>query len=308
MEFIQNCEEWRAGKSAITTGNFDGVHRGHRFLLGQLVERAHMLGVSAVVVMFYPHPRQVLNSNVEPYRYLTERDEQLQLMADCGVDYVVQVSFNKTMASWSAEDFIQRILINKLNMIYFLVGYDHRLGNPHFKNDIGVLSQKLGFELCRSEPYYQDGVLVSSTVVRELLSAGAVDRARFLLGRDYGFNCRVVGGKKVGRTIGYPTANLVPDFSDVFLPKEGVYAVRVKLGEALYGGMMQVGHRPTLEDGRGLTLEVHIFDFDEDIYNKSLRLYFHKYLRDIKKFSGIEGLLEQLKIDEKEARISLFSE
>lgn len=302
MKFIKDSSEWLGGACALTTGNFDGVHLGHRFLLENLVRAAHDLKLPAVVVMFYPHPKQILYPDANPYLYLTDEPQQLALMEECGVDYVVQLSFTKKMAAWSAEDFIKRILIDQLEMKYFLMGYDHRLGNPKYDNDINALSQKYNFVLKRSTPYYYDDALISSTVVRQALGQGDVENASLWLGRFYGFDCTVVGGKRIGRTIGYPTANLVPVFAHPYLPKQGVYAVRLKVEGVWFTGMMQLGLRPTLDDGRGLTLEVHIFDFDNDIYGQKVELIFCKYLRDIKKFENIEDLINQLKNDENTAR------
>lgn len=306
MKLLKSCKDWKAGSSAITTGNFDGVHLGHRFLLKQLVQRARDLEVPAVVVMFYPHPKQVLNPDAAPYLYLTNETQRLALMSECGVDYVVQLSFDKAMSNWSAEDFVKTILMDQLKMVFFLMGYDHRLGNPKYNNDVSLLAAKYEFELQRGEPYYCKDTLVSSTVVRNALGLGRVDQAELLLGRSYGFSCRVVGGKRIGRTIGYPTANLVPLYAHMLLPKVGVYVVRLMVKGCWYGGMMQLGHRPTLDDDRGLTLEVHIFDFDEDIYDQEVELAFCKYLRGTEKFKSIGDLLNQLKNDEITARAYLF--
>lgn len=305
MKIIKDIEGCELTGAVITTGNFDGVHRGHRFLLDQLVAKAQALSLPAVVVMFYPHPKQVLHPNAEPYLYLSDEQQQMHLIEDCGVDYVVQLSFDKAMASWSAEDFVTRMLLSKLGMKYYLVGYDHRLGNPRYSDDISQLSEKYSFGLQRSEPFYSQGVLLSSTVVRQALSEGRVADAALFLGRDYGFACTVVGGKRIGRTIGYPTANLVPCFDFPFLPKDGVYACRINVAGIWYGGMMQLGNRPTLDDGRGLTLEVHIFDFKDEIYGLNVELVFHDYLRGVEKFNHIDDLVKQLKNDETNARASL---
>ena len=305
MKIIKDIEGCKLEGAVVTTGNFDGVHLGHRYLLEQLVFSARTLNLPAVVVMFYPHPKQVLHPSDEPYLYLSDEVQQMQLIEQCGVDYVVQLSFDKVMAGWSAEDFIARILIAKLGMKYYLVGYDHRLGNPRYSDDIPVLSEKYNFELRRIEPFYYNGVLLSLTVVRKELLEGRVADAAAFLGRDYGFICTVVGGKRIGRTIGYPTANLVPCFDFPFLPKDGVYACKIKVAGIWYGGMMQLGNRPTLDDGRGLTLEVHIFDFKEEIYGQKVELVFHDYLRSIEKFNHIDDLVKQLKNDETTARASI---
>lgn len=305
MKLIKNIDDWVGGPSAVTTGNFDGVHRGHQFLLRQLVEKARLLSVPAVVVMFYPHPKQVLNTNSEPYLYLSNEEDRLAYMAECGVDFVVQLEFNKEMATWGADDFVKKVLVDSLQMSFFLMGYDHRLGNPKYSSDMAYLSQKYAYEWCRSEPYYFDDVLVSSTVVRASLQKGDIALANRLLGREYGFACHVVSGKRIGRTIGYPTANLETLSPSVFLPKEGVYVVRVSVDGEWYGGMMQLGSRPTLEDDRGVTLEVHIFDFKATIYGQTVDLVFCHFIRDIVKFDSLDSLVNQLQEDERSARAYL---
>ncbi len=305
MRIIKDIDNIHLSGSVVTTGNFDGVHLGHRFLLEQLVAKAREMDVPAVVVMFSPHPRQILRPQKEPFLYLTSEQKQIELLEDCGVDLLVKVPFTKAMAAWSAEDFITKILLTLLNVKFYLIGYDHHLGNPKYSTDLQKIATKYGFEMYQSLPYEGDKGLVSSTAIRNALALGDVALAAEFLGRDYGFRCKVVGGKRIGRTIGYPTANLVPLFDQILLPADGVYAVNVKIDEFCYGGMMQLGHRPTLNDNRGLTLEVHIFDFNKDIYDYEILLSFKCFIRKIVKFDHIDALVSQLQKDEKTAKALL---
>lgn len=302
MQIYKEIKQLSLKDTVITTGNFDGVHLGHQFLLKELVSLAKNSGRLSVVVMFYPHPREVLSPEDDTFRYLSSQEDKYRVFEECGIDVVVQIPFSKELAKWTAEEFVTKILLDKLGMSLFLVGYDHRLGNPKADTRVLPLSHKYGFEMkeCRSfETEYGE---VSSSIVRESLAKGDVKLSAQLLGRPYTMECIVEEGRKVGRSIGYPTANLKANYDRQLLPSEGVYAVKVMLDAKEYGGMMQIGYRPTLNDGRGLTVEVHIFDFNQDIYGHTLSVYFVDYLRANKRFSDIDALREQLKLDEHSAR------
>lgn len=302
MQIVRDISRFLLDNTVVTTGNFDGVHLGHQFLLKSLVEEARQQNAPSVVVMFYPHPREVLSAHDTSFRYISDDVQKFKIFEDCGVDYVVQVPFDLEMAAWSAEDFIKRILLDKLGMCFFLVGYDHKLGNPKYDNNIAKLSQKYGFVMKQCAVFKQDDVCVSSTCVRTALAQGQLSDVQRILGRYYALRCMVVEGKKIGRSIGFPTANLEVIFPLMLLPKEGVYVVQVSWRERIFGGMMQIGHRPTLQDGRGLTLEVHLFDFDHNLYGHEVEISFIHFLRANMKFDSMDDLRLQLHRDEEDSR------
>jgi len=291
--------------TAVTTGNFDGVHLGHQFLLKELVRHARDKRLKAVVVMFYPHPRVVLSAGRDELQYLSSQEEKFRIFESLGIDVVVQVPFDMALASWGAEDFIRRILMDKIGMAFFLVGYDHRIGNPQKPADLNKLSGLLGFELHHCPPYHSTLGKISSSLVRKSLATADLRQVTAMLGRYYSVLCVVEEGMKIGRSIGYPTANLKRLHQRRMLPPEGVYAVFVRLNGQQYGGMLQLGHRPTLNDQRGLTIEVHIFDFKGEIYGHQLELCFVAFLRQNYKFDNLDLLKEQLKKDEFAARALL---
>ncbi len=303
MQIFKELEDVFLKNTVVTTGNFDGVHLGHRFLIERLVSLAKARECQSVLVMFYPHPREVLGNT--SFRYLSSPERNIGIFEEYGVDVVVQVAFTKELATWSAEDFVKKVLVDRLGMSYFLVGYDHHLGNPQKKTDFKTLSQKYKFELEQALPYEKNEVLVSSSVIRKALSEGDVKQAKQLLGREYAMRYRVVEGQKIGRSIGFPTANLQPIFEKHLIPAEGVYAVQVLYDREYYGGMLHIGQRPTLNDGRGLTIEVNIFDFNRDIYNKIVDVCFVAFLRENRRFETIEELQQCLQVDAENTKTCL---
>lgn len=305
MQIFKDIDFSKLKNTVVTTGNFDGVHLGHQYLLRQLVSLAHEQGKQSVVVMFYPHPREVLSSDVSGFSYLSTQEDKYSIMETCGVDIVVQVPFNKALAQWSAEDFVSKILINQIGMTTFLVGHDHRLGNPKSDNRIAPLSEKYGFLMIECDAFSTPVGNVSSSIVRKCLLDGQVEKVQQLLGRPYTLKGTVVEGKKIGRTIGFPTANVKPRSEKCLLPAEGAYAVRVEVKGVVYGGMLQIGHRPTLDDGRGLTVEVHLFDFDFMIYDDLINISFIAFLRANQHFSSVDALKKQLFFDKADALSAL---
>lgn len=305
MQVIKDIRDLQLADTVVTTGNFDGIHLGHQFVLNQLVDLAHRQDCRSVLVMFSPHPREVLGYGGE-VQYLSSADDKLELIEACGVDVVVQVHFDLELASWGSDDFVKKILLDKLGMTHFLVGYDHRLGNPKKSVSLDVLAEKYGFSLELCLPFELEFGKISSSIIREKLLIGDVLWAAQLLGRPYSLKCTVVRGQKLGRTISFPTANLVPVAEKMLIPGEGVYAVRVLVRGELCNGMMQIGHRPTLDDGRGLSIEVHLFDFDKCIYDDEVEVFFVEGVRSNKRFENIEALRLQLVNDEKQIRAILL--
>lgn len=287
---VQNEEGFVA-----TIGFFDGVHRGHMHLLAQLWKVAQQRSMRPLVITFDVHPRQVLHADFQP-QLLTSLDEKVRLIRGLGFEEIAVLQFSKEMAALSPLAFMREILCKQLSVSVLLMGYDHRFGHGG-----GTLEEykrwgnEVGIQVLTAER--MPGEKVSSSVVRNMLIEGNVDAARKLLGRPYEVSGVVVHGKALGRQIGFPTAN-VSLKPAILCPKTGVYAVRVRLeDDSLHNGMLCVGSRPTLEDGRGQTIEVHLFDYEGDLYGKSLTIAFHAFLREEMKFDSVSDLQNQLSVD-----------
>ncbi len=284
---------------------FDGVHMGHRELLGQLIHKARVVGGESVVITFWPHPRMVLNQDTERLRFLTSPEERTKLFGQIGIDHLVLIPFSKELANHTAEEFIRQILINKLNVHHLMVGYNHRFGKgrQHSYNEYQAFARKYKFSISLVEAVLTNGMQTSSTDIRNYLFAGEMDEANKILGYKYTVSGRVVGGQQLGRRIGYPTANIEVEEPYKLIPPDGVYAVMVRVEGKRYGGMLNIGYRPTVNhnvDHR--SLEVHIFDFNRDIYSEEIELEFVTRVRNEQKFANVDELTAQLKVDEKYIR------
>jgi riboflavin kinase/FMN adenylyltransferase len=286
--------------SCVTIGNFDGVHLGHQALLRRTREKAAHNGTSSVVITFDPHPMRVIRGKTPPF--ITLKQQKLELLSDQGLDYVVCLEFTRHMAELSPEDFIRDYLVQGLHLRDLVIGHDYAFGKGGKGNYelLKELGREYDFQVERIDPVHQEGKVVSSTRIRTLIQEGRVLEARPLLGRFYQVSGEVVEGKKRGGPIlGVPTANL--KLVDELFPKPGVYAVWAQRGSQLLPGVANVGYNPTFNHHE-LSVEVHIFDFDEDLYGQSLRVHFVKRLRDEKKFSGVEELLAWIRQDMRAAR------
>jgi riboflavin kinase/FMN adenylyltransferase len=287
---------------ALTIGNFDGVHLGHQAMLRRLKEAAHSLGVPATVMTFEPHPREVFNPAEAPAR-LTSLREKLELFRDHGVDQVYLCRFNRTFAAMSAEDFIQRILIDGLQVKWVLIGDDFRFGARRAGNYdmLCEAGDRHGFAVIAMHSVMSGDLRASSTAVRDALAAGDIELANRLLDRPYSISGRVVHGDKAGRKLGWPTANVQIKHNRP--PLAGIFAVDLHgLGEKPLAGVASLGVRPTLKhDGRP-TLEVHIFGFQGEIYGRHVRVDFLHKLRDERKFPSLDALVEQIGRDVEEAK------
>ncbi len=305
MKVHSDISSFSAKKPVVTIGMFDGVHTGHRELLGQLVQKAKEVDGESVVITFWPHPRMVLNQDDGSLRFLTSPEERTILFSQLGIDHLLLIPFTKELANLTAEEFIQLFLVEKINTHHLLVGYNHRFGKDRSQSfeDYQALAQKYGFELSQFDVVLTDGLQTSSSHIRKHLQSGAIDKANRILGYEYTVNGRVVGGKQLGRTMGYPTANVEVEEPYKLIPPDGVYAVRVRVEGKLFHGMLNIGIRPTVNhnvDHR--SLEVHIFDFNRDIYSEEVSLIFIQRVRNEQKFDGINALKAQLKKDEMEIR------
>lgn len=282
-----------------TIGFFDGVHLGHRFLIQQVVDEATAMDIAATAITFDKHPRQVLQAAFQP-KLLTTFDEKQRLLSKTRIDNCVVLPFSRELAALSAQEFMGKVLCNQLHVKKLLVGYDHRFGHNREEgfDDYVHYGYQLGMEVVQAKAFQLADVNVSSSVIRALLHAGEVEQAAKCLGRPYVLRGRVVAGQQVGRQLGFPTANLVVDNDLKLIPATGVYAVNVTLENSpqQWSAMMNIGVRPTF-GGEQLTLEVNIFHFSADIYNKVLRVDFLRRIRDEQKFATPQALQQQLQRD-----------
>ena len=286
-----------------TIGFFDGVHRGHKFLIGNVIDAAARSGLRSMVITFDSHPRLVLHKDYRP-RLLTTAGEKAARLRATGVDYVAMLHFDEAMARLSAYDFMKDVLRDRLNVRTLVTGYDNRFGHNRSEgfDDYVAYGRELGIEVVRAEAFTLNGVQVSSSVIRSFLAGGEAEMAAMCLGYGYALGGTVVSGRHEGRKMGFPTANIEPDDRLKLVPEAGVYAVRVRLEDAggPMDGMMNIGTRPTF-DGDATTLEVNIFGFSGDIYGRKICVEFVSRLRKERKFASAARLAEQLRLDRDEA-------
>lgn len=279
-----------------TIGSFDGVHIGHRYLISQVIRQAHERGLASMVVSFPNHPVKVLHPDYNPHM-LSLGDEKLKLLQDTGVDIVSLVEFTKELSLLSARDFMQQILKEGYNVKVLIIGYDNHFGHDRKSfSDCVEYGKELGIEVIQNQELPSE-LKASSTIVREALQRGDIDMATAILGHPYYIKGKVVNGFRIGTKIGFPTAN-ISVAPDKLIPMDGAYCVRA-LGHV---GMMNIGHRPTIDNGPQRSIEVHLLDFEEDIYGEDLEIEFVKFLREERKFDSIEQLQQQLDADKKECR------
>lgn len=289
----------------LTIGVFDGVHLGHQKVLGRLKEIAKEKGGESVVLTLWPHPRIVLDKDVESLRLLNNIVEKKYLLSKTGIDHLIITPFTKEFSELSACEFIEEYLVKKINVKHLVVGYNHQFGKDRkagyeFLNEC---AQNFGFSIEKLDAKLVDNDKVSSTKIREFLISGYLDIANNYLGYEYFISGNVIEGNQIGRKIGFPTANIKIPEPYKQVPKDGVYAVRVKLNGDSYYGMLNIGSRPTIESTlRSKNIEVHILDFDKKIYNQTVTVSFVKRMRDEKKFNGLEELKQQLEKDKIEIK------
>lgn len=287
--------------SVLTTGTFDGVHVGHQAVLAYLLERSEALGGMSTVVTFDPHPREVVRKEAIPL--LTTFHERAELMQALGVERLVVLPFTTWMAGLSAEAFVRDVLVSRIGVREMVIGYDHAFGRDRKGNAelLQSLGATLGFKVDRVPAHRIDGLTVSSSKLRTMLSEGRVAEAAHVLGRPYSVTGTVVQGDQRGRLLGYPTANVHLNDHRKLLPGNGVYAVRVHVGRREYGGMANLGTRPTFS-GTTFSCEVHLFDLSENLYGMTLRVEFVDFVREEQRFTTIDELKLQLSRDEGRCR------
>jgi riboflavin kinase / FMN adenylyltransferase len=294
------------GDTVVTVGTFDGIHRGHRAVLESLVRHANKTGLAPLVVSFEPHPLEVLKPSAAP-RLLAPGDERTEALATTGIAHLAILPFTPTLARYSAQDFVDLVLRPRYRMRRLLIGYDHGFGRGRSGDvdTLRMLGASRGFGVDVVPPIIgSDGEPVSSSSIRRAVEAGDLERAADSLGHRYGVTGRVVAGAHRGRLLGYPTLNVESPSARKLLPPNGVYAVIANTPRGTFGGMMNLGPRPTFDE-QDVALEVHLFEADEDFYGGRVRVEFVKRLRDTMRFPSADALVAQLGRDERDARRAL---
>jgi len=305
-------------RAVITIGTFDGVHVGHRQIINKLNQEAKDINGETVIITFHPHPRKVVSSTILGIRLINTLEERIQLLEKLGIDHLVVVPFTDAFANQPAEDYVANFLVSKFHPHTIIIGYDHRFGKER-KGDYLLLEKMAathGFQLKEIPKHVLDEIAISSTKIREALLEGKIESADKLLGYEFFFSGIVVDGDKLGRKLGYPTANLKILNEEKIIPGNGIYAVYAELTDDIqFGyfnnfsraipderlkGMMSIGFRPTV-DGKKRVIEVNLFDFSEEIYGKTLKVYVKKYLREEVKFNSLDELATQIGRDRVES-------
>jgi riboflavin kinase/FMN adenylyltransferase len=286
----------------VTIGTFDGVHLGHQKILVRLQEIAAQNAGESVLVTFWPHPRLVLKPESPPIKLLSTEAEKQRLLASFGIDHLISIPFDSAFAATTSEDFIQQILVEKIGTQTLVIGYDHRFGKGReggFEY-LQANQKRFGFELEEISREDIDEIGISSTKVRHALESADLETAGNFLGRPYELSGTVIKGNQLGRELGYPTANISTSEPHKLIPKDGAYVVTVTHRGTEYSGMLNIGNRPTLTDSPQ-TIEVHLFDYEGDLYGETLEIHFLRYLRGEKKFRNLAELKTQLEQDKNEA-------
>ncbi len=291
--------------AAVTIGTFDGVHSGHQKIIDQLKQETGKIRGESVLITFDPHPRKVLDPS-QPLKLITTLDEKIELLRKQAIDHLVIVPFTRAFAALSAEAYIQDFLVNKFHPHTVIIGYDHRFGHDRMGDYhlMEAYAEKLNFQLKEIPGHIVDSIIVSSTQIRRAITQGDMVIANDLLGYDFFFQGKIIEGNKLGRKLGFPTANLHVKEPDKLIPGNGVYAVTAILNTQDYEGMMNIGIRPTLTDGLFM-IEVNLFDFDQEVYGSELRVMVKKFMRPEIKFNGLDDLKKQIAKDKEDVLVVL---
>jgi len=304
MKIHEGYRDLKLRKPVVTLGIFDGVHLGHRKLLHDLISRAGDVGGESVVITFYPHPRMVLEKETASLFFLSTMDEKKKLLEKCGIDNLVIIEFTKELSRMKACDFVEEVLVKSIGTRHLVVGHDHHFGHRG-EGDFETIREcaiSMGFEVEQVRGLRASGEAISSSLIRNALITGKLSEANKWLGYDYYLQGSVVEGKKIGRLIGFPTANIKPLDLNKLIPGNGVYAVDTYLANKKHTGMLSIGSNPTINKDGGLrSVEVNIFNFEDDIYGREIEVVFRFRLRDEKKFKNTEELSRQMELDRENA-------
>lgn len=296
-------------KAVITTGAFDGVHKGHQQIISKMKAIADSINGETVIISFHPHPRKVISSVPGEIKQLTHIDERIALLDKAGIDHLVVVPFDHRFSNMTAEEYVKDFIVRNFKPAHIIVGYDHRFGSGRKGNFelLEALGKEFHFTVDEINEQLVNGEIVSSTLIRNCITEKQIEQANILLGYPYSFEGYVVRGNQLGRTIGFPTANLHINDEEKLIPSNGVYAVKVKgkcTNGILLNGMMNIGVRPTV-DGHKKVIEVNIFEFDQDIYDQNITVQVYEFIRGEQKFDGLDALKNQLAEDKKQTAIIL---
>ncbi len=288
-------------KSIVTIGTFDGVHVGHKHILEKLILNAKEHKCESLVLTFFPHPKMVLQETSD-VKLLNTMDEKNYLLDKIGIDNLVIHPFDKEFSRLTAEEFVKNILVEKFNVQKIIIGYDHRFGRNRTAdiNDLVLYGKKYNFEVEEISAQEVNDIAVSSTKIRNAIQDGNITLANNYLGYNYFFSGKIIKGNQLGRTIGFPTANIFIEEEYKLIPKNGVYIVNCLVKNKSVNGIMNIGNRPTISDNK-TTIEVYLLDFEDDIYEQNIIVNILNYFRDEEKFNSLEDLKKQLKLDKKTA-------
>lgn len=290
-------------KAVVTIGTFDGVHLGHKVILNRLTQKASEIGGESIIITFEPHPRFVISSSKKPISLLNTLEEKIENLQKEEIDNLVVVNFTLEFASIAAEDYIEKFLVEKFHPHTIIIGYDHQFGKERKGNFqlLESMKEKYRYEIEEIPMQVVEQNKISSTQIREALITGDVHKAATFLGTNYSLSGTVAEGKKIGRQIGFPTANIKMEDEHKLIPATGVYAVHIEIAEKIYDGMMNIGTNPTFTDANIVTLEVNIFNFDKEIYGEKIKVSFVERLRDEKKFKDVNELIKVIGEDKEDA-------
>ena len=301
MKIYNGIEEYNSSEvpmPVVSVGTFDGVHVGHQRIIAKMVEEAHKINGETVLITFFPHPRIVLHSDSKNLKFINTREKKFELLEKFGIQHLIVINFTREFAKTTFSDFVKNVIVGKIKTKKLIVGYDHQFG----KNRLGDYSslydicKEYSLEVKRVAAQDVNKIFVSSTKIRKALNEGKIKKANELLGYNYSITGNVVKGAGIGKTIGFPTANIDIEDEYKLITANGVYACLAEYKGVVYKGMGNIGFRPTVDHG-DLTIEVNIFDFDEVIYDKSLKVFFIDRIRDEVKFENLDALKEQLHKD-----------
>jgi riboflavin kinase / FMN adenylyltransferase len=310
VQIHYGLDKFNAVRPVITIGTFDGVHLGHRQVISRLKEISADLNGESVVFTFYPHPRIIVDKKEDSLRLLSTQEEKIALLQNMDIDHLVVYPFTEEFSKLTYHEFVKDILVDKMHLNTLVIGYDHKFGQDRQGDflSLKILSTELGFNVERLDEFLLEDTVVSSTKIRKALDEGNIRKANHYLGYKYILMGRVIEGKQLGRKLGFPTANIETYDAHKLVPRDGVYAVRVELKGKFYKGMLNVGVRPTVNyNADNRSIEVHLFDFNQDIYLEDVTLHFEERIRDEQKFSGLEELSAQL-LKDKESVLQILSD
>jgi riboflavin kinase/FMN adenylyltransferase len=310
VKIYRELKDFRAVNPVVTIGTFDGVHLGHRKIIDRLRNIAAEIGGESVIFTFDPHPRKVVSPQESNLRLLTTLDEKAELLGQSGIDHLIIYPFTAEFANVGYEQFVEEILVGQVHTRYLVVGYDHRFGKDRQGGFefLKKCADRHEFAIEQLDALFMNESGVSSTKIRNAIQRGDFETANAYLGYSFSLHGTVVQGQQLGRKIQYPTANIEASDPDKIIPGYGFYAVKVKINGKLYSGMLNIGNRPTVnQNADRRSIEVHIFDFEDDLYGQSVEIVFFKKLRDERKFGSLDELKDQLARDKQSAIAFLAS-